>query len=427
MSLQERVDAMPQPMPETGRPWPELKAEMESFAADDVDWRHGRNGMNVFFAGPEALQVAKEAYSLYMSENALNQAAFPSLKRMERDVTGFGLSLLNAPDGARANMTSGGTESILLAVKAARECARAERGLAKEAHLEGSVVVPRSAHPAFDKACHLLGLELIRVPVDPATLLADAEAMAQAVREDTFMVVGSAPAFPSGCIDPIAELGELAEQRNLWLHVDACVGGYFIPFAERNGMDVPEFDFRVPAVRSMSADLHKYGYCAKGASTVLYRSEDLWRFQTFDFDDWPCGRMFTPTLAGTRPGGAIASAWAVMNHLGVEGYRERARIVVETRERLEGKLAEMNLTVWGRPKLGLISFGTEDFDIIAVWPHMWERGWFCGVTTEPRGLHMMLTPAHAGALDDFTADLEACCAHVRETGESFGDNFSRYT
>lgn len=417
---------MSKPMPETGRPWPELKAEMEGFAADDVDWRHGRNGMNVFFAGPEALQVAKDAYTLYMSENALNQAAFPSLKRMERDVTGFGLSLLNAPDGARASMTSGGTESILLAVKAAREFSRSQRG-AGGGTFEGNVVVPRSAHPAFDKACHLLGLKLIRVPVDGTTLLADPAAMSGAVTGETIMIVGSAPAFPSGCIDPIPELGKVAEERDLWLHVDACVGGYFIPFAERNGVPVPQFDFRVPAVRSMSADLHKYGYCAKGASTVLYKSEELWRFQTFDFNDWPCGRMFTPTLAGTRPGGAIASAWAVMNHLGMDGYRTRARTVVETRERLEHKLAGMGLSVWGRPRLGLISFGTDAFDIIAVWPHMWKRGWFCGVTTEPKGLHMMLTPAHAHALDDFVADLGACCDHVRESGESFEGAFSRYT
>jgi sphinganine-1-phosphate aldolase len=413
---------MRQPMPESGRPWPELKTEMEAFAARDVDWRHGRNGMNVFFAGAEALQVAKEAYTLYMSENALNQAAFPSLKHMERDVTGFGLSLLNAPEGATASMTSGGTESIILAVKAARDHARARGKPAP-----GTVVVPRSAHPAFDKACNLMGLKLVRVPVNKTTLLADATAMEAAVTDDTIMIIGSAPAFPSGCIDPIAELGALAEKRDLWLHVDACVGGYFIPFAERNGVDVPAYDFRVPAVHSMSADLHKYGYCAKGASTVFYRSEELWRWQTFDFDDWPCGRMFTPTLAGTRPGGAIASAWAVMNHLGVDGYRERARIVVETRERLEQKLAGLDLTVWGRPRLGLISFGTDAFDIIAVWPHMWERGWFCGVTTEPRGLHMMLTPAHAEALDEFTSDLDACCAHVRESGESFEDAFSRYT
>jgi glutamate/tyrosine decarboxylase-like PLP-dependent enzyme len=177
----------------------------------------------------------------------------------------------------------------------------------------------------------------------------------------------------------------------------------------------------------MSADLHKYGYCAKGASSVLYRTEEFWRFQTFDFDTWPCGRMFTPTMAGTRPGGAIAAAWAVMNHLGMEGYRSLARLVVETRERLERKLAALGLSVWGRPRLGLISFGTDEFDIIAAWPHMRERGWYCGVTTDPRGLHMMLTPAHAGVLDAFVADLEACCARVRQSGERFEGVFSRYT
>lgn len=410
-------------MPESGTDWPTLKAQMLALGDEDVDWRHGRNGMNVFFAGEDVLQVAKEAYTLYMSENALNMMAFPSLKAMEQGVLDIGLTLLHAPDGAKGNMTSGGTESILLAVKAARNKARAD-GRVQDG---GELVLARSAHPAFDKAAHYLGLKTIRVPVDETSLLADPAAMDAAVTDRTIMIVGSAPAFPSGCIDPIVALGDIAHRRDLWLHVDACVGGYFIPFAVMNGLEIAPFDFEVPSVSSMSADLHKYGYCAKGASTVFYRHEDLWAHQIFDFDQWPCGRMITPTLAGTRPGGAIAAAYAVLNYLGQAGYRKNADLVIKTRQRLEEAIEPLGLAVWGRPQLGLISFGADDVDIFAVWGKMFEKGWFPGLTTEPAGLHMMLTPAHDAVLDTFVADLAAAVDEVRGDGGPKSGPISRYT
>jgi glutamate/tyrosine decarboxylase-like PLP-dependent enzyme len=219
------------------------------------------------------------------------------------------------------------------------------------------------------------------------------------------MIVGSAPCFPYGLIDPIGDLSELALARDLWLHVDACVGGYLAPFVRMNGADIAPFDFALPGVRSMSADLHKYGYCAKGASTVFFRSAALQKFMVFDFKDWPGGRMVTPTLAGTRPGGAVSAAWAVMNFLGVAGYRERQGRVVATRERIERGVEALGFSVLGRPQLGLLAFTRSDVDCLALWAKLRERGWFTSLTTEPAGLHLMLSPFHAEVADAYLADL----------------------
>jgi glutamate/tyrosine decarboxylase-like PLP-dependent enzyme len=227
------------------------------------------------------------------------------------------------------------------------------------------------------------------------------------------MIVGSAPNFPYGLIDPIDELAYLAASRDLWLHVDACVGGYLAPFVRMNGAEIAPFDFALPAVRSMSADLHKYGYCAKGASTVLFRSEELQKFMVFDFKDWPGGRMVTPTLAGTRPGGAISAAWAVMNFLGVEGYRAKQGQVTAAREAIEAGVQALGFQVLGAPQLGLIAFTHPQADAMAIWAKLRERGWFTSVTTEPRGLHLMLSPIHAEVSPTYLADLAWALEAVR--------------
>jgi len=406
-------------LPQHGSDWTALEARMREYAAGDVDWRSGRAAVYVFHAGEDVLRVARDAYALFQSENALGPLAFPSLRRMEEEVVGMGLDLLHAPEDARGNMTSGGTESIFLAVQCCRDQARAQGRDADE------ILLPRSAHPAFDKAARYLGLRVRRIPVAP-DLRADVAAIAAAVGPRTLMLVGSAPCFPYGLIDPIEELSALALARGVWLHVDACVGGYFAPFARMNGAALPPFDFEVPGVRSMSADLHKYGYAAKGASTLFHRDAAQHAHQIFSFDEWPAGGMTTPTAAGTRPGGAIASAWAVMNYLGVEGYREKARIVVETRERITREIAPLGLHVLGDPRLGLLAYGAEDVDIFAVWGRMARRGWMSGLVTEPRAIHLMLSPAHAQVADAYLEDLRGALAEVRASGESGRDVRARY-
>ena len=396
------------PMPDKGTDWDKLKADMQARGGKDAKWREGKTAIYVFNAGPDVERVQKEAFTLFMSENGLGPAAFPSLKRMEDEVVGMGLTLLHAPEGAAGNITSGGTDSITMAMKAARDYARAVKGVTGALN----VVLPRSAHPAFDKAARVMEIEVRRIALTPE-FMADVEAMDAAADDHTIMIVGSAPTFPYGLIDPIEKLGTLAETRGLWLHVDACVGGYIAPFVRMNGGDVPPFDFEVAGVSSMSADLHKYGYCAKGASTVLFRTEALRKHMIFDVRDWPGGRMVTPTLAGTRPGGAISAAWAVMNYLGVEGYRAKHKQVTDAREKIEAGVKALGFRVLGRPQLGLVAFTHDDVDAMAVWAKIYERGWFTSVTTEPPSLHLMLSPFHLQVVDTYLADLKWAMEEVR--------------
>ncbi len=398
-------------MPEEGQDWETLSKEMLTRGGNDVKWRDGKTAVYVFNAGPDIARVQKEAYTMYMSENGLGPLAFPSLAQMESEVVSMGLNLLHAPQGGAGNITSGGTDSITMAIKAARDYARSTGKLKGQAN----IVAPWSAHPAFDKASKMMDIEMRRVPCGPDHL-ADAAAMGSRVDDNTIMMVGSAPCFPYGLVDPIERLGAVAEAHNVWLHVDACVGGYFAPFAKMNGVPLHAFDFEVPAVKSMSADLHKYGYAAKGASTVLFRSADLQAHMIFDCADWPGGRMVTPTLAGTRPGGAIAAAWAVMNYLGVQGYREKQGIVCAVREHIEEGVKRMGFKIVGKPLLGLIAFYHPDYDAFALWGKMMERGWFTSVTTEPKSLHLMLSPFHAAVQDLYLADLQASMADIDADG-----------
>jgi len=400
---------MATPLPQFGKSWSDLRAEMIDRGSRDAKWRQGKTAVYVFNAGEDVAEVQKEAYALYQSENGLGPLAFPSLKQMEDEVVAMGLSLLHGSEQASGNITSGGTDSITMAVKAARDYARSANPNLGAAN----VVAPHSAHPAFDKACAMMDLELRRVSVGP-DLLADVEAMDAAADDATIMIVGSAPSFPYGLIDPISQLGAMAEARGLWLHVDACVGGYIAPFVRMNGVDIAPFDFEVGGVCSMSADLHKYGYCAKGASTVLFRSAELSQHMVFDFDGWPGGRMITPTLAGTRPGGAISAAWAVMNYLGVDGYRAKHRQVTDARRAIEQGVADLGFEVLGQPQLGIVAFGHRELDVFAVYREMFKRGWFTALTTEPKALHLMLSPFHATVTDVYLDDLQACCNIVAD-------------
>ena len=410
-------------LPEKGEAWPALRERLIGLGENDIDWRSKKSAVYVFHPGEDVLEVAKEAYALYQSENALGPAAFPSLKRMESEVVEIAFGLLHGPENGAGNITSGGTESIILAVKACRDEA-ASRGVDVQG---ANLVVPRTAHLAFDKAAHYLGLEIRRVDVD-ADFLADPVAMGEAIDARTILLVGSAPCFPYGLVDPIPALGELALRRDVWLHVDACVGGYLNPFAEREGVALPAWDFRVDAVRSISADLHKYGYAAKGASTVLHRMPAQQVHQSFSADDWPAGAMTTPTVAGTRPGGAIASAWAVLHYLGVDGYRERTRRILSARERVLAGVRELGLQVFGDPRLALLSFGPADGDdlpIYGVWKGMHDRGWFSGVVTNPNGIHLMLSPSHEEVADDYLHDLTEAIAEARG-GDAAPDAPVRY-
>jgi sphinganine-1-phosphate aldolase len=403
-------------LPAHGAPWSDLEPRMRDLAKGDVKWRDGRTGMYIFNAGPDVEQVKKAAYAMFSEENGLGPAAFPSLAQMEREVVAAGASLLNAPAGAAGAMSSGGTDSIFLAVKTARDHARAKRGLNSALN----IVAPSTVHPAFDKACMVMDIELRRIPVND--YLADVSAMEAAMDANTLMIVGSAPCFPFGLIDPIEALGALAERSQVWLHVDACVGAYIAPFVRMNGVDLPPFDFSVRGVWSISGDLHKYGYASKGASTVFFRTEALKEFMTFDAGPWPLGRMITPSLAGTRPGGAIASAWAVMNHLGIDGYKQKQAEVTQAREKIEAGVRQLGFTVLGKPQLGIVSFAHPDVDALRIYAQMHKRGWFTAALVEPRALHLMLSPKHNEVAHEYLTDLEASLHAV--TDEQFAPKYA---
>ena len=396
--------------PDRGLDRESLFAELEATRENDVDWRDGRLGIYTHFGGDDVLEVAKDAARLFFSENALGPTAFPSLKKLEDDVIGWTLGLFNGGDAAYGNMTSGGTESIFVACKTARDWARAERPVAGTPE----IVAPYSAHPAFSKAAHFLGMRVTRVPLR-ADYRADVDVMAAAIGDDTVMLVGSAPQFPHGVFDPIAELADLAKERALWFHVDACVGGFIAPFVRRLGHPIPDFDFSLPGVTSISADLHKYGFTAKGASTVTFHDQALRPHQIFEFDDWSRGHYASPTFPGTRPGGPIAAAWAVLRYLGEEGYVRIAGDIMNAVGRLrDGIQAIDGLELIGDPDLTVLSYASSAPDIFDVAEAMGQRGWFVTRSADPRAIHMgMMTMAHVPVVDRYLEDLAASVEDAR--------------
>lgn len=388
-------------LPKIGAKWPELDLRMEEARRNDVDWRHGRIGVYIHFGGDDVLEVAKKAYLKFFSENGLGPVAFPSLATFERDVISMTTGLLHGGEQACGSMTTGGTESIFLAVKSARDWARSKRPDVASPE----ILAPMTAHPAFNKAANFAGLKVRRIPVD-RNFQADPVAMKAAIGAETIMLIGSAPAFPHGVMDPIGALATLADEHDLWMHVDACVGGFIAPFARLLGEPIEMFDFAVPGVRSISADLHKYGYAAKGASTILYRDAESFSYQRYEFDEWPRGKYSTQTLVGTRAGGAIAAAWAVMNYLGEKGYLDITSRVLAIRKSIEQGVRDLGLTVWGKPQLGILAYGSPERDMGAVADQLSTKNWYVGRLAEPPGIHLMLNLTHEPIVEQYLDDLK---------------------
>ncbi|MCC7078274.1 MAG: aspartate aminotransferase family protein [Acidimicrobiia bacterium] len=399
-------------LPENGLDRDEVFRRIRERKAEDADWHGGRTFSLIYPASEEVDAVLAEANRLYVFENALNPFKFPSLRIMEQEVVAMTAALLNAPNGAGGTMTSGGTESILMAMLVARERARVERGVT-----QGVLLAPYSAHPAFAKAAHFLGLEHRQIPLDD-DFRADLDAAAELIDDDTVVVVGSAPGYPHGVVDPIPELAALAAERGAAFHTDACVGGFLLPFVERLGRPVPPFDFRVEGVTSMSADVHKYGYCTKGASVVLHRNDAWLEHQVFLYGKWPGGLYGSPAVAGARPASPIATAWAVMSFLGEKGYVDLARTVMETTDRIQAEIDAMpQLHVWGEPVASVFAFGSEEIDVMAVNDVLDDRGWNLDRQLDPAALHMMISPKHAEVVEELVADLRDA---VDNHGESRG-------
>jgi sphinganine-1-phosphate aldolase len=372
--------------PTRGTPWPELRSELVAMQAEDTPWTRGLFGLWWPNPSPEVFQVQKEAAALFAYASQLYAPWVPSLARIERDVEAMVLDLLRAPPGAACTLSSGGTESNFLAVMTARNWARAERPEVTAPE----IVMPYTAHPTLNKAAGFLGVKVIRVPVT-ADYRADVGAMREAIGPNTVMLVGSAPPYSHGRIDPVAGIAELASRHGLWMHVDACVGGILAPFFRRLGRTLPEFDFSVPGVTSMSADLRKFGYTLLGASTFSLRDATLRRHQQFDFHDWPYGPYRSVTFAGSRPSSPVAAAWAVLRLLGEEGYLEIARSILRTTELvIEGVRGIEGLAVLFEPEMGVLNVVSDEVDVITVADELTARGWPTARFLEPPALHFLM-------------------------------------
>ena len=365
--------------------------------ANDLDWKHGRHGAYVWYASDDLEHVLREAFGMFLVENGLGMRAFPSIARMENETLSMVRGLLGGDEETAGIFTSGGTESIFMAMFALREWAKQEkRGVSRP-----QVVAPHSAHPALNKAAHMLGLEVKRVPVGP-DFRADPAALEAAIGPNTVGMYASAPSYSLGMVDPIPALGAVAAQHGLWLHVDACVGGILAPFVRECGYEVPPFDFSVPGVTSISADLHKSGFAAKPASTVSFRTRAHREFARYTFDDWPSGTYSSLTFTGTRPGGAIAASWAALNFLGREGYREIAAASMRAKEKTIAALSAIEgVSIHGAPPLYAFSWAAPGVDMGAVAAAMGKRGWMCGQTTSPAGIHVMATPVHEAVAEAY--------------------------
>lgn len=388
-------------LPEKGLSKGELFERLDQQGREDANWRQGKTFSLVYYAGDEMLEVVKEAYLRFFSENALNPMVFPSLRRFESEVVRMTASLFHGDAEVAGTMTSGGSESILMAVKTARDWARANRPEVKKPKM----LLPLSAHPAFEKAAHYFDVEPVHIPLG-ADYRADVAEARKLLDADTILMVGSAPAYPHGVVDPIEELAAMAKEAGILFHTDACLGGFLLPFAERLGKNVPLFDFRVPGVTSISADLHKYGFAAKGASTVLYRNRDLRRFQYYVYANWPGGLYASPSMTGTRPGGPIAAAWAALMYAGEDGYKTIAGKTLDTSKAiLDGIRGIPGLQVLGDPQYSVFAFTSDKVDIYALGDAMEARGWKLDRQQRPPSLHMMITPAHEKLVGQFLADL----------------------
>jgi sphinganine-1-phosphate aldolase len=397
-------------LPENGRPPDDVLARLDALQTRDVDWHGGRAFSLAYHAGDDVLAVGKEAHARYLSTNALNPAAFPSLRTLQGEVVGAVADLLHGGSEAGGFVTTGGTESLLLAVKAARSRGQENEVTAPE------MVLPTSAHAAFEKGAEYFGVRAVRVPVGD-DFRADPTAMERAITPNTVLLVASAPSYPQGVIDPVAEIAALAEARGISCHVDACMGGITLPMMERLGHPIPPFDFRVPGVTSISVDLHKYGYTPKGASVIVYRTKALRKHQTFTTDNWLGGLYGSSGILGTRSGGPIAGAWAVMQYLGESGYLRLTRVARDATEALVAGLRGMpGVRILGQPAVTLVAFAFDDADAFAVGGALGRRGWFVDQQKPPPSLHCTVNAVHGPVIAKFLDALRESMAEVRAAG-----------
>jgi glutamate/tyrosine decarboxylase-like PLP-dependent enzyme len=401
-------------------------------AEENANWNNGRVSGTFYHAGEEHRAFLNKIFSLFSHMNTIQFDLCPSMFKMESEIISMTAKMLhgdavkdhNPQDEVCGTVTSGGTESIIMAMKVYRDQALAERNITVP-----EIIMPRTAHPAFNKAGEYFGIKMVPVPVDLPDFRVDPAAVADRINENTVAIVGSAGNYPYGLIDPLGGLSDIAQKHGIGFHVDGCLGGFILPWIEKLGYDVPVFDFRLPGVTSMSADTHKYGYALKGTSVVLYRNNNLRRYQYFNVPDWPGGIYGSPTAAGSRSGGLTAATWAAMMYLGEEGYMRAAADIMTVADRIKKGVAETpELTLIGSPTF-VISFRSDDVDIFHVNDFMKAKGWRFNVLQLPPALHFCVTMPQtqiADIAERFIDDLQAGVSYARSNAGTTSQTTALY-
>ncbi|XP_076332013.1 sphingosine-1-phosphate lyase [Tachypleus tridentatus] len=372
----------------------------------NVSWKNGKVSGAVYYGDEQLTSLVTKVYGMTTWSNPLHPDIFPGIRKMEAEVVRMSCNLFNGGPDACGTVTSGGTESILLACKAYRDYAVEVRGI-----VSPEMVVPLTAHAAFEKASHIMRIKIHFAPVDPTTMQVNIKAMRKLINKNTCMLVGSAPQFPHGVLDPIEDIGKLGTKYNIPVHVDACLGGFLLPFMERAGYQIPLCDFRVPGVTSISADTHKYGYAPKGSSLVMYCHKRYLHYQFSVQTDWPGGIYASPNLGGSRAGGLIAACWASLLFFGKEGYTSKTKQIISTARFLTERLQEIpGIFVYGKPLMSVVAIGSKEFNIYRLSSALTKKGWNLNILQFPKGFHICVTMLHTqnGVAQQFVDDVWQC-------------------
>ncbi|XP_074856364.1 sphingosine-1-phosphate lyase 1 isoform X1 [Carettochelys insculpta] len=397
-------------LPAVGLSQPVILEKMKEYSSvGEVRWEDGKVSGTVYSGEEKLTQLLVKVYEEFAWSNPLHPDIFPGLRKMEAEVVRMACTLFSGGPDSCGAMTSGGTESILMACKAYRDLAY-ERGIK---HPE--ILVPVSVHAAFDKAAHYFGLKIVHIPLTK-TMQVDVQAMRRAISKNTAMLACSAPQFPHGVMDPIEEVAKLALKYGIPFHVDACLGGFLIAFMEKAGFPLQRpFDFRVEGVTSISADTHKYGYAPKGSSVILYSDKKYRHYQFFVAPDWQGGIYASPTIAGSRPGGIIAACWATMMYMGEDGYVEATKKIISTARFIESELRKIdNILIFGKPEVSVISIGSDVFDIYRLSNSLSTKGWNLNILQFPSSIHLCITLLHTkpGIAEQFLEDVRVCVLEI---------------
>ena len=402
-------------IPKKGMAREEIMHTLRTYKGEDLDWHSGRVMGYVYDPGEKAMEVINEAYTMYLSENALDPTTYPSLLRIENELVRMIANLLRGDENVVGNFTSGGTESLILAVKTARDMMRVKKPEIKKPEM----VLPITAHSSFYKAAHYLCIKPVIVPVLDGSYKTDIAAMCDAITENTILLVGSAPGYAHGVVDPIPEIAQLALEHDLPCHVDGCVGGIHLSYMRKMRYPVPEFDFTVPGVTSISADLHKYGYAAKGASVVLYRNQEIRRHQMFACSRWTGYTVINPAVTSSKTGGPMAAAWAVLNYLGDEGYQKIVKEVMDATQLTLAGIAKIDgIEVLGKPDMCMFSFAStsKKLNVYRLADRMKTKGWFLqpqfARNNSPSNLHVSFNRLSVPRAQEFLSVLEQTVTEV---------------